>query len=673
MGIRFRIGWAVWPMILLPIAAAPTLWTWRAPALAPVTGPAAVADVATPGELVVDLRDDVTPGQVADLERHYGFQLRDNSPPGRTGHLMRATVTPGSEQAVLDPLAREPAVEAAAQERQVAAFWRPNDPRYAEQWNLRMIGMEQAWEKTRGKGVIVAVIDTGVAFERDSKCYRARDFARTRFVRGYDFVNRDDHPNDDNGHGTHVAGTIAESTDNGEGVAGIAFEAAIMPLKVLSATGTGSNADVADAIRYAADHGARVINLSLGMPFPDPVVHAACRYAYAKGVTIVCAAGNGGSEGVYYPAAFRECIAVSAVGPSDELAPYSSYGRPIALAAPGGDKSGGEAGGVLQNTVQPNRTPHAEQPEATATGGEQPDAASTGGEQPGSTSTDAEQPDAASTDADQPSGAATDSKGPATEEPNPEEPKPNAEDAAPPDTGGMSAIMANAGTLDTPQPESTEPNDGYYFFQGTSMAAPHVAGAAALIISRGVTDPAQVRAVLRGSARRRGPAERYGAGRLDAARAVSQAGAARSDTLAKLALGLPTALLPLGLMALRRRRGADAGLPVGLMAAVLAGWLVPDALVRWLGYSSPWHLVGHSILLPGLLLVGLGGRRALRLVALFAAAVTLHLLWDLGRGITPHATSPAADIEWPTTLWLVTNAVLGVGITVAALRRAREG
>src|SRR5262245_27960068 len=131
MGIRFRLGWAVLPMILLPIAAAPILWTWYAPAAAPVTGPGAVADVTTPGELVVDLRDDVTPGQVADLERRYGFTLRDNSLPGRAGHLMRATVTPGSEQAVLDRLAREPAVEAATQERQAAAFWRPNDPRYA--------------------------------------------------------------------------------------------------------------------------------------------------------------------------------------------------------------------------------------------------------------------------------------------------------------------------------------------------------------------------------------------------------------------------------------------------------------------------------------------------------------------------------------------------------------
>jgi serine protease len=450
--------------LVLLLAAAPTLWSWREPPPAPVgSGSAAVEDRLVPGEIVLDLRDDASPEQVADLERRYDIRLQENSEPARAARLMEADVSPEQESALLERLAGEPLVEAVAPERLATAFWKPNDPRYSEQWNLRQIGMERAWETTRGRGAVVAVIDTGVASERDAKCYQARDFTRTRFVRGYDFVNNDNHPNDDSGHGTHVAGTIAESTNNREGVAGVAFEATIMPLKVLNAFGSGSNANVAAAIRFAADHGAKVINLSLGMPFPDPIVHAACRYAYRKGVTIVCAAGNSASEGVFYPAAFPECIAVSAVGPDDTLAPYSSWGSQIALAAPGGNKQQGEQGGILQNTVV---------------------------------------------------------------------------------TGGESVT------------------DDYLYFQGTSMAAPHVAGVAALLVSRGVTDPAQVRTLLRESARRRAPAEKYGAGRLDAAAAVGRAGAARQDAPLKLGLALPPVLLR-GASRPRRPDGSWRSWPAG--------------------------------------------------------------------------------------------------------------
>ncbi len=230
--------------------------------------------------------------------------------------------------------------------------FKPNDPRFNEQWNFQTIGVEEAWKRSRGKGVVVAVIDTGVAAGPVKRGAPCRDFNNTKFVDGYDFVHKDKDPYDDHGHGTHVAGTIAESTNNGEGVAGIAFEASIMPLKVLSASGSGTSADIADAIRYAADHGANVMNMSLGSAYPSDVIHKAVQYAAKKGVVIVCAAGNSFGGPVGYPAAYKECIAVSATGPTGNIAKYSSYGKEVALAAPGGDMvdSRDPADGILQNT-----------------------------------------------------------------------------------------------------------------------------------------------------------------------------------------------------------------------------------------------------------------------------------------------------------------------------------
>nr|MCU0552919.1 S8 family serine peptidase [Leptolyngbya sp. Prado105] len=120
----------------------------------------------------------------------------------------------------------------------------PNDPMYSKQWNMHNIGIEQAWTETKGRGVTVAVIDTGVS--------KVPDLEKTNLVKGYDFVNDREDASDDNGHGTHVAGTIAQSTNNNFGVAGIAYEANIMPLKVLSSFGGGTVADIAEAIRFAA-------------------------------------------------------------------------------------------------------------------------------------------------------------------------------------------------------------------------------------------------------------------------------------------------------------------------------------------------------------------------------------------------------------------------------------
>lgn len=232
----------------------------------------------------------------------------------------------------------------------------PNDPLWPKQWSFRMVNAPEAWLRADGSGATVAVIDTGVAFENHKAFRRVEDLAKTEFVTGYNFVHDNEHPNDDHGHGTHVAGTIAQTTNNRRGVAGLAPGARIMPLKVLSARGSGTVADISDAIRYAADEGAHVINLSLGGGFPSFIMQSAVSYARKKGVVVVCAAGNGGRRKVEYPAAYPGAFAVSSVGPTGELAFYSSWGKQLALAAPGGDKRlGGDAGGILQNTIEPGR------------------------------------------------------------------------------------------------------------------------------------------------------------------------------------------------------------------------------------------------------------------------------------------------------------------------------
>lgn len=215
----------------------------------------------------------------------------------------------------------------------------PNDEYYSKQWNLHQIGVEGAWSQTKGSGVTVAVIDTGVT--------KVRDLSETKFVKGYDFVNDKEEASDDNGHGTHVAGTIAQATNNKYGVAGIAYEAKLMPLKVLSAYGGGTVADIAEAIKFAADKGADVINMSLGGGGESQLLKEAINYAHKKGVIIIAAAGNENENSASYPARYPNVIGVSAFGPNGEKAPYSNFGAGVDISAPGGS----DAGTILQETI----------------------------------------------------------------------------------------------------------------------------------------------------------------------------------------------------------------------------------------------------------------------------------------------------------------------------------
>ncbi|MGI0493130.1 S8 family serine peptidase [Alkalinema pantanalense CENA528] len=219
----------------------------------------------------------------------------------------------------------------------------PNDPIYPRQWNLHRINVETAWQISKGKGTIVAVIDTGIS--------RVSDFAQTNFLSGYDFINDNTDATDDHGHGTHLAGTIAQSTNNGYGAAGIAPEATLLPIKVLSVGGSGTVADIAEAVRFAADKSASVINLSMVGDGNSRLLQKAIDYAHRKGAVIIAAAGNNSQDSVSFPARYRYVIGVSALNAEMNHAPYSSYGAGVDLAAPGGFIRGEDpTGGIIQNT-----------------------------------------------------------------------------------------------------------------------------------------------------------------------------------------------------------------------------------------------------------------------------------------------------------------------------------
>jgi serine protease len=314
------------------------------------------------GEIVVDLKDGVPESAIQEMVRSQHIPLHYNSPVSKRARLMVANVGEENMKSVLGFLSHDPRVESAEPNYVYYALAEksssyPNDPLYKYQWHMEKIKVRGAWKYTTGANVIVAVIDTGVAYEDYKSFHRLEDLAQTKFVSPYNFVSRGTHANDDHAHGSHVAGTIAQSTNNGKGVAGIAFNASIMPLKVLSSSGMGRTSDIADAIKYAADNGAKVINMSLGGRMSSITMEEACRYAYNKGVTIVCAAGNEKSENISYPAAYKECIAVSSIRDDDQLAWYSNRGKNIDIAAPGGDTNVDQNGdgykdGVLQNTIK---------------------------------------------------------------------------------------------------------------------------------------------------------------------------------------------------------------------------------------------------------------------------------------------------------------------------------
>jgi len=211
----------------------------------------------------------------------------------------------------------------------VQADFTPSDPYYSQQWGLPKIGAPAAWDISRGSaGVVIAVVDTGVSLSHTDLS------THIDTVNDYDFANQDSVADDDQGHGTHVAGIAAASANGSHGV-GVAPNCTILPVKVLDADGSGSSFDVADGIEWAADHGAGVINLSLGSASYSSVIAEAVVYAQGQDVVVVAASGNDGWSGVMYPAAYPGVLGVGATDSSDSRASFSNYGPEVDLSAPG--------------------------------------------------------------------------------------------------------------------------------------------------------------------------------------------------------------------------------------------------------------------------------------------------------------------------------------------------
>ncbi|APR83570.1 Protease [Minicystis rosea] len=286
-----------------------------------------------PGELIVDLKDDVEESAVTGLLRGLGLTFHPTSLSAITKAEI-VDVPLGRMTETIEKLRRDPRVEIVEPLARVRAFFVPNDPMLKDQWHMERIGATRAWDFATGRGVTVAVVDTGIACETFGGFMKGTDLASTECVTGWNVVTGNEHANDDQGHGTHVAGTIAQSTDNALGGAGVAFHARLMPVKVLNADGFGTTADVADGIRWAAEHGANVINLSLGGPRNSKVLQKAIDYARSRNVVVVAAAGNTGGS-VQYPGANDGVIGVSATDPDDKIAKFSSRGEGVDIGAPG--------------------------------------------------------------------------------------------------------------------------------------------------------------------------------------------------------------------------------------------------------------------------------------------------------------------------------------------------
>ena len=345
--------------IRLPILAAALFGALAAPAAADASSPDTSGEAAAPSEVVVGYDTSTSAAQKQAVAATTGTAPADSLPDGAQVLQIKDGA---SVSRTLGELKRRPGVRYAVPNFRMHAAgvpspFFPNDPGKGSvgdwwqlQWNFYGpfgVHAPEAWALARkagvagGKGVRVAVIDSGVAYRRHGRFRRAPDLPSHRWINPYDFIRKNRYPLDEDGHGTHVTGTIVQRTNNAFGLTGLAYGVKIMPLRVLDANGNGDGANFAKAIRYAVNHHAQIINMSVefntDLHAADiPEVISAINYAHKHGVVMVGAAGNDSEDRLAYPARQRFVISVAATTADGCLAEYSNDGSGLDVSAPGG-------------------------------------------------------------------------------------------------------------------------------------------------------------------------------------------------------------------------------------------------------------------------------------------------------------------------------------------------
>lgn len=310
------------------------------------------------GELIVTYKEDVSETKVGQIEAEAGADVEKEIPEIDAQVLEFPTLKNERAQRVREQslerekteLEKDPAVESVDYNYVYTGSYTPRDPMFRRQWGFRKAGFERAWNKTRGRGIRVAIVDSGAATSHID--------LRRKVAAKYDFVNRNHTVEDLHGHGTHVAGVVAARTGNGKGVAGGCPNCKLIIAKALDKNLFGYNSNISDAIVYSAKNGARVINLSLGSHQGSTALKNAINYATKRGALVVAAGGNYGTRETVYPAAYRNVMAVIHTDRNVRRGFDASSGGYLDVAAPGVDILSTVPGGYAYKNGSSMATPH---------------------------------------------------------------------------------------------------------------------------------------------------------------------------------------------------------------------------------------------------------------------------------------------------------------------------